>query len=301
MYNYGYSYPSGGLHSSAGDVFANAQYNLLSARVTADNGTLVDRNFTTNLYRLCFDQFAGVVPRRLYSAKSAVKLNDLGGGDVRVQVLYDLNNASPVDAIQTTAANQPAWSLDADNGFNGLLFDGSNDFMNINDLPIFNAQTAGTSIAVTKDLARTTGDSAHNVLFISTGATATVTRHGIVTRNAALNNFGATARKLDADTLAASTTASLDGYNFLANLSIWAANTLTLIANATTATAANFSSGGGVVSATDSLAFTIGAINATTNRLNGYIGEIVIDRTAFSLAQIAALRTFYKRYYPTLP
>jgi hypothetical protein len=301
MYNYGYSYPSGGLHSSAGDVFANAQYNLLSARVTADGGTLVDRNFTTNLYRLCFDQFAGVVPSRLYSAKSAVKLNDLGGGDVRVQVLYDLNNASPVDAIQTTAANQPAWSLDADNGFNGLLFNGSNNFMSINDLPIFNGQTAGTLIAVAKDLARSAGDATHNVVFISTGASATFSRSGIITRITSTDFFGANGRRLDADTTVISSSASSNGYNFLANLSIWAANTLTLISNGTTATSANYSSGGGIVSASDSLAFNIGAINATTNRLNGYIGEIVIDRTAFSLTQIAALRTFYKRYYPTLP
>jgi hypothetical protein len=300
MYGYGYSYPSS-IDQSAGLVFANAQYNLLSARVTADGGTLVDRNFTTNLYRLFFDQFAGVVPRRVYSSNAAVKLNDLGGGSFGVQAMYDLNNVSPVDAIQTTAANQPVWTLDATIGRSVPLFDGSNDFMPVNDLGIFNAQTAGTLLAVANDINPNAGDTAHSVIDINT-ITSGSSRAGILTRIGSVSQIDARGRRLDADAGVSSVGTFRAGYNYLANLSVWGGNLITLQLNATHATSNTYASGGGVTSATNSANFTIGASNATpASRLNGYITDIIADRTVFTTAQLTALRTFYKQYNSNLP
>jgi hypothetical protein len=294
MYAYGYGYPI--TSSNGSQAFAGTQLNLLDARVTADSGTIVDRDFTYNLYRLCFDQFAGVVPRRLYSSNAAVKLNDLGGGDVRVQVMYDLNNASPVDAIQTTAANQPSWIVDADTGFAVPTFNGDKVFT-IADLGILNAQQAGTIFAVSKDTNRTAGDASHNVVIIRPN-TESQQRLAILSR-LTTNIFASNGKVLDAATSASITQTSADGYHALSSIAVYVANTLVNYVDGVTASTTM--AGAGTTSATDSSSITIGSNLTFTAKLTGMIGEIILDRTAFSVTQLSALRTFYKRYYPTLP
>lgn len=294
MYAYGYGYPI--TSSNGSQAFAGTQLNLLDARVTADGGIIVDRDFTYNLYRLFFDQFAGVVPRRVYSAKSAVKLNDLGGGDVRVQTMYDLNNTSPVNAVQGTAANQPSWTVDSDTGFAIPTFNGDKVFT-VADLGILNAQQAGTIFAIAKDTNRTAGDTAHVVTTIRPNG-ATGARLGLLSRSTT-NVFASQGVVLDASATSTVTQTSADGYHALASIAVYVANSLVNYVDGVTASTTM--AGAGSTSATDSSSITIGSNLTFTAKLPGMIGEIILDRTAFSVAQADALKAFYKRYYPTLP
>jgi hypothetical protein len=214
--------------------------------------------------------------------------------------MYDFNNTSPVDALQTTAANQPAWSTDASlpTGVRAPLYDGLLSVMNVNDLGIFNNQAAGTLITSVKDLARTTGDTAHIAVFVSRNTTAA--RAQIVTRNTT-DIFSAGGRRLDADTFVQSSVASSDGLNYLVGLFVWGGNTLQLVSNGSAQTVANYSSGAGSTSATDSLAYTLGASSTITNRLNGLVTDHAASRFIATTAQLSALRTLEKAYYPSLP
>ncbi len=218
-----------------------------------------------------------------------------------VQTWYDFENTSPVNAIQSTAANQPYYGLDSSlpSNVRGLTFDGSNDVMSVADLGIFNNQAAGTLIACVKDANRAGGDIVHDVIHITTSGGGV--RAAVATRNTA-TNFGARGRRLDADTVALSTSAgSNDGLNVLVGSYIWGGNTLQLNVNGTPASSATFSSGAGSTSATDSTLFNIGANNSTTNRLQGIITDIAAGRIVLTSAQAAAFRALERSFYPALP
>ncbi len=219
-----------------------------------------------------------------------------------VQTWYDFENTSPVNAIQSTAANQPYYGLDSSlpSNVRGLTFDGSNDVMSVADLGIFNAQAAGTLIASVKDANRTGGDASHRTIFIN-GATGN-SRSLLGTRTAGGNNIAAQGRRLDADaSTGQSFTASFDGLNYLVGSFVWGGNLIQLNLNGSAITSGTFVSGAGSTSATDSTIFNIGAESTASNRLQGIITDIAAGRIVLTSAQLAAFRALERSFYPALP
>jgi hypothetical protein len=304
-YVYAYQYPiRSGMTGAI--AYRNQQFQTYQARVLADGGIIQYPDYVQQWYQLDYELgvlatggFTGLGWRRKYNAMAGVKLNNIAGTDY-VQTMYDLNNASPVDALQTTAANQPLWGTDASlpSGIRAPIYDGSNDFMSINDLGIFNAQAAGTVIASVKDLNRTGGDTAHFAVNITT-ATGTG-RAGLLTRSGT-NIFSVAGRRLDADSASVSTVASQDGLNLIQGLYVWGGNLIQGVFNGIAAASATFASGAGLTSATDSTLYHLGSVSGSTNRLNGLITDHTAGRIVATTAQLASLRALEKSFYPALP
>jgi hypothetical protein len=265
-------------------------------RVIADGGIIQSERYVFDFYRLMYRVFGGI-PRRVYSDLAGVKLNNVAGTDY-VQTRYDMNISSPIDSVQTTAANQPLWGTDVDTSFRVSGFDGSNDFHSVNDLGIFNNQGVGSLYSLAKDTNRLGGDAGHIIMFISRADNAASSRAALQTLSAT-SQFSINGRRLDAGGLASVTPASSDGVNSLVGFFNWSGNLLTGILNSVSGTA-NFG-GGGLTTNADSLNFSIGAINSTTGRFSGIIPVSIADRSLFTTAQITALNAFNRRYFPTLP
>jgi hypothetical protein len=285
----------------SGNSLVRAARDRHIARVLSDGGIIQSVPFIQEWYNTVFG--LGLQIRRSYDALAGVKLNNQGGID-HVQVMYDFGNTNDarVDAIQTTAGQQPIWGTDADlpAGIRAPIFDGTNDFIPVNDLGIFNAQAAGTLMAVVKDLNRTGGDTSHNPIFISDAA-GTASRASLFTRYAGASEFAAAGRRVDGTTISASTLISANGLNHLTGLFNWGGNALQGIFNGTPAAVANYATGGGITSSTNSGLFNIGAFNNTTNRLNGIISSVTAARIVLTAQQEAAIRNLRKSFYPALP
>jgi hypothetical protein len=280
---------------------ASENTNRFVERVAVDNGIIQDVTFVYETYKLFYELGLPIGEpqgfRRVYDALAGVKLNNQGGNDY-VQVMYDMNNVSPVNAVQGAATSQPLWDTDADlpSGVRTPRFDGVNDFLTVNDLGIFNAQSAGTLSAIAKDTNRTGGNTNHNVITITTGGGSS--RAVLNTRDLGNNTFNAVGRRLDSDSVALSTrNPSMDGFNQLTGLFVWGENILQLITNTTAQTSAPYSSGGGITSATNSTVFNIGAVN----QFPGIITSVAASRVALSTAQNTALYNFRKQFYRSLP
>lgn len=292
--------------------YANEQFAAFANRVLSDGGIIQRPDYVYQMYKLLYElgySAGGGAPlqiRRMYDALAGVKLNNVSGTDY-VQTMYDFGNTSDarVNAVQTTAANQPLWATHATlpAGIRAPQFDGSNDIMTIADLGIYNGQAAGTLTVIANDFARTGGDADHAAIFISRGDLATSTRSALFTRGGgSANSFTAAGRRLDADSLRnSSNSASADGLNRLTGLFVWGGNTLQLITNGTAQTATTFSSGAGPTQTNDSLAFTLGAVNATTARLNGIIPHAMAARIVLTSDQNAKIRELQKSFYTSLP
>lgn len=273
--------------------FAERQYNAHARRVAAAGGIIQDGDAITRRYELYGK--LGISPRRHYSALGGVLLNN-DAGTLKVQTWFDLNNTSPVDATQVATANQPTWSLDADTGFNVPLFDG-NKVLTVDDLGILNGQQAGTIFTLAKDTNRTAGDSAHVAVQIRPN-TESGARLSILTR-ATTNVFSTQGKVLDAASTSAVSQASADGYHALASIAVYVANSLVNYVDGVTASTTM--GGAGTTSATNSSSITIGSNLLFTAKLPGSVAEVIMDRTALSVVNLDAFRTFLRRYYPTLP
>ncbi len=203
--------------------------------------------------------------------------------------------------MQSTAANQPLWGTHATlpSGIRAPQFDGSNDFMSVADLGIYNGQAAGTLTAIVHDFARTAGDATHVAIQI-TGGTG-LTRSAMFTRLSAANNFTVAGARVDGETVVTRTSASADGLNRLTGLFVWGGNTLQGIFNGVATATTTFTGGAGITSPTDSTLFNIGATNATTNRLNGIIAHAMAARIVLTTDQNTALRNLQKQFYTALP
>jgi hypothetical protein len=303
MYAYGYGYPIG--NGNPNTLLAASYLQSLKNRAASGSGTMVDEFATLGLYNTLIDVGLITSLRRGYSDLAAVRINDVAG-TLFVQERFDLNDgtlggaSSSVNAVQSTAANQAGWTVDADTGRRQTTYDGSNDVHTIADLALFRNQPAGCIFAIVKDAAPTSGDAGHTLSLISRGG-ALGPRLALYSRGGG-NNFYIESIRVDGGATSVRSSANGTGYNTLASIATWGGNALVLYYNGTETAATTFASGAGVTSDTDSFqAPSIGAVNTTTNRLSGQLSEILFFRTSPSVAQLNALRNFYRRYYPTLP
>lgn len=278
---------------------AKKEANLYADRVIADGGIVQDRYATQQYYEVLLRQF-GTVPRRVYSALAGVKLNNVLGLDY-VQTMYDMNNTSPVNAVQATAANQPLWGTDVNTSFRVPRYDGSNDFLNVQDLAIYRNRTNGTSFFICHDTNTAGGDANHTVLSVYAGSA--TNRFTLTSRTGGSARFQSISRRNDAGSQVGSGTI----------------NTASGFVSA--GQRANWGSGGGVVcfqnkvisieglftgldtatSDTNSQFVTLGARTVSADRFIGVISEIILDISSYSQPQINALHDFHKQFYTTLP
>jgi hypothetical protein len=114
-------------------IIANQRFtghtNPIMAAAVADGGSVLDREYVQRAYRDVYD--AGHADNlKLWVCAGLPKLRNSGGVDY-VPKLYDLSGNGN-NGVQTTEANQPVWSA------TGMTFDGSNDYINIPSINIFN-------------------------------------------------------------------------------------------------------------------------------------------------------------------
>lgn len=197
---------------------------------------------------------------------------------------------SSISASQS-GTSRPTYRASQMNGRPVVDFDGSDDFMSLSASALSltnNAQTADiTCVAV--DSGST--DAGNNIIFFSTGASATSGRCGVSTRTGGGNALAAVGRRLDGDALAVSNFGGTTTSPFiLSSRSRWSLGTITAMVNGIAASSANYSSGSGSTSATNSLAANIGAANASTARFNGDIASLIVAVPAFSDSVRARIR-----------
>ena len=81
----------------------------------------------------------------------------------------------------------------------------------------------------------------------------------------------------------------------------WSANILQGVFNGVATATTTYSSGGGNTSETNSSLFTIGAINASSQRFPGVISSVQAFRAVLTTAQLEAFRNLEKKYNGGLP
>jgi hypothetical protein len=271
---------------------AKRAYRTLEARVLADGGIIQSPEATLEYYTFMYRTF-GYVPRRVYSALAGVKLNDIAGTDY-VSKMYDMNPISPIDAEQTIEASQPLWDVDADCSHRIVRFNGTNNYLTVNDLSILQNQPFNSIFAV-KNTTYPQVDI--GVVFRMMFSTASAKLSLEVTAG----NDSLVARRTESDSTASVQTLDTTvGFATNAGVANWAGNSLEFFRDKETLGSATFSSGAGNSDSNLLTRFWIGGANAANRYYNGIVSEFIADRSIYTQAQINALHDFMKQFYPTL-
>jgi hypothetical protein len=280
----------------SGSGKARVEARKFMARVQADGGIVVSPDYIESLYSFCYKTFTSF-PRRLYSARAGVKLNNVLGVNY-VQTMYDLNNDSPIDLLQTTAANQPAWAVEGVSGYLMPSYNGTTAKMSLGDLGIYKNQGTGTIVSVFKDVVPTGGAASHVVINVRPN-TDVGSRLGIISRVSG-DVANIQGRRIDgASTIVVNLGAITTAFQYANARGDWTNGQIRGGLNGSNLNTAIGSSGN--TSDTDSAFIIIGNNNAETAGLSGFIPELLLSRMLYTTDQLTALNNFYKRFYPSLP
>jgi hypothetical protein len=297
MAGYAYAYPSPAVLSG---TYLQMLRHL--KRVADGGGIVQDESYVYEYYATA-DRTGltnAALMRRHYHALAGVKLNNVAGIDY-VQEMYDLNPFTQINAVQANAANQPLWDTDSDVSYRVPRYNGTSHFMTIDDLPIYNAQPAGTIQSVCKDTNRTGGSAIHYIMGIN--GNADFSRASLVTRRAG-DTAGIISRRLDdGTTTIVSPAGNYAGFRTIDGLYIWGGNSLNLVVDGSSVASGAITNGGGITSATNSLSVIIGSFNngAANTFFPGVISSVHAWRAALSLDQLATFRQLEKRFNSALP
>lgn len=186
-------------------------------------------------------------------------------------------SAGAHNAVQATGANQPLYKAAIQNGLPGVLFDGSNDFM---DAAGINVSQPDTIIVAVRSLITTSG---HNVF---DGITQPSGRQSIECGANATTNWG-----MFASADAASTTATNTSAHVLAAIFNAASSQLFLDGAALTL--------GGSPGPNPLTGLRIGTFVSGAGQWNGYIFEILVYSGALSATDRQSVESYLKAKWGT--
>ena len=212
------------------------------------------------------------------------------------QVRRVLNQIDPSirSLDQTTGADQPLYRHGAVNSRNAIEGDGSTDFLAGAFVEIFRNQSAGTILAVLRDLNPSGGFSNHTPATANT-PTSGATRLRITTRTAESGIFSGGGRRLDADSLVNSVTdSSDDGVHLMESRADWANGQAQLLLDGQAQSAAAYSSGAGNTSDTDSV-----AVFSPVSNFPGYLCEVVWLRSILAADERAQVLAYSRAKWGT--
>ena len=199
-------------------------------------------------------------------------------------------------ATQSTAGNRPLAQLNEVSGNATVQFDGSSDLLSLSGAALdnFRNKSWGYIFAAASDTNRTSGDTFHTIYAASISG-ATNARLGLFTRNNLAAQFSAISRRLDADTLVNTASASAAGYYVLAAEALFATGNLKLRLDGSQTGTVAYPSGAGNSSDTGSRAASIG--NLATGLVSRFPGHIAGVITAAPSAQLTdSARSRIERY-----
>lgn len=191
---------------------------------------------------------------------------------------------SSISASQGTGVSQPLYRGSSINGRPAVDFDGSNDFMDLyaGALSLTNGASTGDMISVVIQDASATAATVPFAMF-SHGASAAASRFWIVCRSSGVDGMYSVGRRLDGDAPIATVSAgNISNASVAESRARWNNGNHFAAINGVVTIAANYSSGAGTVSATNSLAAQIGGNSALSAYFNGKISAVVVVVPAFS-------------------
>ena len=220
------------------------------------------------------------------------------GFDAFVTTLYD-QSGNGRNALQSTASSQPQIVADGvvvtdSNGNAALDFDGSNSQLSFSESGIYrNLENAASFVVAQHDI--TSGE--RTLLYISAGTGANITRSflGLVGGNTRLAG-----RRLDADSFASVDTAGPDtNVGLHTVIHGWGSGSSMRYRDGALEGTLNYA-GSGSTSDTDAAAARIGYGAAGSERMDGYISEIIIYNSDQSANRAAIEQSIASRYGITL-
>ncbi len=180
-------------------------------------------------------------------------------------------------SVNATAggAVRPAYSATGLNGLPTLVFDGVDDYMDVNALTLFQNQGFGLILAVGVDDASTSGDVSHYFVFTASGSVA-ASRLSLLSRLTSVAGIFAGSRRLDAGSFS-----NTGGVGVVTAPCIavaranWTGNSLIARNSGIQSSSTTFSDGAGSTSNTTANAFRIADDGRALNRLNGRISQVL--------------------------
>jgi hypothetical protein len=196
----------------------------------------------------------------------------------------------PFNANQTVGESQPFYRATGQSSGPSLELDGSNDFLEINNVSAFRNVEQGYMFAGCRDTNRDGGAASHFAIGYSIG-TGTGVRLGVATRFSG-SNFTAIARRIDSDALTSASTASNENYNVITAHGDFSNGFVRLRVNGSVS-ASTALSGSGTTSDTDSQSAAIGdsRIGANLN-FPGHITSIIVVNQSLSATDLSRIERF---------
>jgi hypothetical protein len=196
----------------------------------------------------------------------------------------------PFNANQTVGANQPIYRATGQSGGPSVEFDGSDDFLDINNTSAFRNIGQGYLFAGARDTNPTGGNSSHNLINYSVGD-GSGTRLGLQTRTGAGNEFRIVARRLDTDTATTAATPSNSNYNVLCAHGDYSNGFARLRVNGSVVASTALPTSGNT-SDTNSQSSEIASNPSLTNFFIGHIACIIIANQSLSATNLSRIERF---------
>jgi hypothetical protein len=184
------------------------------------------------------------------------------------------------------------------NGQPALLFDGTDDFLDMTATAAGVFQNVGQGRVMTVGLTNAAGDTGHYMVFWGTGTGAlTAVRLGFLSRLASAATVTAIQRRTDADSGVVAGAVGVTSSAFTGEVfGNWSGNAASGVCDGVAGSSVAYSSGGGVTSNTPSQSALIGWNNAVgQNRLNGTIAAVIATNQAWSTSLTSLVRLCLSR------